>query len=70
MTVRKMKLTKDQVDLLTSLSGIFFTGETHSYYRTPWIKLEIGSDEAELLMFEKDYPEDLKKALGPNIQHV
>ncbi len=64
MSTRKMKLKKEQVELLTSLSGIFFDGECHGYFRTPWIKLKMGSGEGELFFFEKDYPEDLKKALN------
>ena len=46
---------------------IFHNHETHIYMRVGWMKIDVGSDIAEIYVSEKDYPEDLKKALGPNM---
>jgi len=61
----KVKLTKEQVDLLISMNAIFTndSNNAYAYYRLPWAKLLIGSDIAQFYNFPKSYPEDLKRAL-------
>ncbi len=63
MSTMKIKLTKEQIELLLSMNGILPNNETYSYYRMPWVKLAIGSDIGEFYLFKKDYPKDLKRAL-------
>ncbi len=67
MSTIKIKLTKEQVELLLSMNAILPNNETYSYYRMLWVKLDRGSNIGEFYPFEKDYPKDLKRALKNDI---
>lgn len=69
--ILKQELTKEQLQLLMSMDAIFINDEPeYAYYRLPWARVQMGSSEVEFMPHESNYPEDLRKALGMDLEEL
>jgi hypothetical protein len=55
-----IELTEEQLALLNMGNAYFPTGSQYGYFHLPWIKLTMGTNKAEMYVFEKDIPNELK----------
>ena len=64
MSIIKINIPPEVLKFFNETGNLVtINAETHVYFAYPWFKAEAGSNEIEVYWNEKDYPEELIKAL-------